>query len=366
MWRLAFEIAVRAGKGFGKDRCGLFAAGITYYALLSLFPLLLLSLGVAGFIFSDPEDQRELVDRILEQVPVDEDSRDDLEDIIASVARASGALGLLGLLGMAYSGSALFTAIRTSLNAVYKVEKARNFVIGKLIDLGLVIFFGVLLLLSIAATFGITFAVRFSEDLVGGEAATVFSWALSILYFIVPPLITALVFWLLFTLVPVKKFHWKHTLAGAVVAALLFEVLKAVFAQYVAAFGNYDATYGALGFVIVLLLFVSFASQATLFGAEVAYHTGTVAPRWPLPPDERESTPILEKLEKARAKLPGGPPVPAARLDTSPPTEQPPPLDSPPRQRGGGSPLAVLIPLAGVVALGIAAVIRGRRAGHDA
>lgn len=302
--RRAFEVGIRAVKGFIGDHSNIAAAGITYFALLSIFPLLLLALGVFGFFVTDPEDQRELIDRLIDELPLDAESgRADLERTITSIASARGALGIFGLVGLLYSGSALFTAIRTSLNGVFRAEKARNFVLGKLVDIGLVATFGLLVTLSIGASFAISLAARFSEELVGEDAASLVATLLTLAYFLLPPLISFAVFMLLYSVVPARNVTFKEALPGALVAMLLFEALKVGFTQYVAQFGNYDATYGALGFVIILLMFIYFSSQVMLLGAQVARANAVVKAEWPLEPGQSQLEQITGKVRPKLAKV---------------------------------------------------------------
>ena len=269
--RRAAEVVVRAAKGYGADHCAVFAGGVTYFALISLFPLTLFAMSVTGFVFQDPDEQQKLVDNLLDALPIDQESgRGDLEDVIGAVVNARGTLGIVGLLGAAYSASALFGAVRTSLNGVFKAEQKRPFFAAKAVDLAQVLVFTVLLLLSVGVTFGIALAQRFSEDLFGENAGWVTGRTLSLAYALVPIAVSVVVFILLYTIVPARKVGRRNALVGGIVAAVLFEALKVGFAQYVANFGNYDATYGTLGFVIVLLVFFNFSAQVMLLGAEVA------------------------------------------------------------------------------------------------
>lgn len=262
------EVAIRAGKAFGADKCSLLAAGITYFTLVALFPLILFALSVAGFVLTDAGDRQELVDAILEQVPLEGSGEDDLRSIIDSVISARGALGVIGLVGAAWTGSSLFTAVRNSLNVVFEVEKPRNFVLGKGIDLAWVLGVGLLLLLSVGATVAITMVQRFAVDIVGADAATPIRLLLGLANVLVPTVISFGVFFVLYAYVAHSPIPWRHVMPGAVVASVGFEVLKVGFSWYVANFGNYNATYGTLGFIIALLFFINLSSQLMLFGAE--------------------------------------------------------------------------------------------------
>jgi membrane protein len=264
------EVALRAGTAYGRDRCAIYAAGVTYYALVSLFPLTLFIVSILGFVV-DVDQQQRLVDELMTTLPLTEEGgREDLEDVIDSVIAARGALGVIGLVGTAYSASALFGSVRLALNGVFHVERQRPFLLGKAIDLGLVAGFGLLLFLSFVLTFAIAFVQRQAADLFGEDLATLTRLLANLGYLLVPPLVTSLVFTLLYTRVARVGFTWRVVLPGVLVAAFLFEALKIGFAQYVTSFSDFDATYGALGFVIILLLFFNLSAQVMLVGAEVA------------------------------------------------------------------------------------------------
>ena len=172
-----------------------------------------------------------------------------------------------------------------------------------MVDIGLVATFGFLVTLSIGASFAITLAARFSEDLVGEDAATLVARLLMVAYFLLPPLISLAFFTLLYAIVPARNVTLKEALPGALAAMILFEALKIGFTQYVSAFGNYDATYGALGFVIILLFFIYLSSQVMLFGAQVARANAEVKAAWPLELGESQAEKIAAKVQPKLEKV---------------------------------------------------------------
>jgi membrane protein len=262
-------ILLRAVKSYGKDHGSSFAAGIAYYALLSIFPLAVFAVTLAGYVLrNDPDAQQRMINALLENLPLSgTEGRADLEKALAAVTSGRAGLGLLGLVGAAYSASSLFGAVRTALNTVFKVEKERPLLQGKLLDLGMVFGLGLLLLLSLALTATITIARKFSEEWFG-DLYVLADVLLTVAYFVGPPIVSALIFMVLYKVVPHAEVGWKQAIPGAALAAIVFEVLKVGFAQYVSQFGNYDAVYGTLGFVIVFMFFAYISAQIVIFGAE--------------------------------------------------------------------------------------------------
>lgn len=356
--RVAIEIGIRAIKAYGADGCAVFAGGITYYALLSLFPLTLLVISVAGFVFQDEDDQQRLIDNMLDTLPIDQTTgRDDLESLVDSVVSARGTLGVIALATAAYSSSALFGAVRTALNAVVKAERRRPFFLGKAVDLLQVAILTLLLLLSVAVTVGITLAQRFSSELFGEAAASWISRLLTLGYAVLPTAVSAVAFFLVYTLVPARRLGLRDTLHGAAVAAVLFEILKVLFAQYVANFGNYNATYGTLGFVVVLLVFFNFSAQVLLLGAEVARSSTEVRAGGIGHLSETDA--LGARLRKLLRRLPLAPAAPPAPADEPGPDSRPPRSVQTPAQPGQRRPgLAGLLLFAAGVALAWRARLR--------
>ncbi len=280
----------RAAKVYSAEHCSSFAAAIAYYALLALFPLAVFAVSLAGYLLrGDPQAQERIVNLIMDNLPLDSQSgRQQLHDQLAAVTQGRVGLGLLGLLGTAYSASALFGAVRIALSAVFNVQRPRPLVQGKLLDLGMTLALGLLLFLSLGLTAVVTVVLRLAQDLFGG-LAPLMSVLVTIGQFLVVPAVTAVICLILYTVVPRAGVRWRDAVPGAVLAAVAFEVLKLGFAQYVAHFGNFDAVYGALGFVIVFLLFAYLSAQIVLFGATVtrAYsevQAGIVTPAQPTVP----------------------------------------------------------------------------------
>jgi membrane protein len=299
-------IAQRAFKGYGADRCSSYAAAIAYYALFSLFPLAIFAVTLAGYLFltGDTARQEEVINSIMEALPLSEESgRAQLRESLTAVSQGRGGLGLIGLLGAAYSASALFGSVRTSLNTVFKVEQQRPLIQGKLIDLGMVFGLGTLLLLSLALTAVIAAVQTQSERIFGEEIGALAKIGLGLAYFIAPALVAFAVFAFVYKVIPHAEMSWRDALPGALFAAVGFEALQIGFAQYVTNFGNYDAVYGTLGFVIVFMFFAYLSAQIMLLGAEltkayVEVSTGAVPAARPAVPKKPLNVERVEDMVK--------------------------------------------------------------------
>lgn len=314
MLRRPLILAVRAVQAFGEDRCGHMAAAMSYYALLSLFPLLILLVSVLGIFLRSSSLQKDLVDQVLDVLPLSQDKgADQVWQAVRAVAGLSVPLTLVGLLGLAWSASAMFGAIRTSLNVAWGSRSRRSLIRQKLLDLAMVAGVGVFFLLSIGATALLRATQEASSDLLGPLSHdSFFFWpAVS---FALPALLSLGAFATLYRFVPSAPVKMGGVWAGAATATVLFELAKNGFSFYLANFGRYDLVYGSLGAVVTFLVGLYLSAAVLLLGAEVASEYPKVMAgeydrlwgrRWPLGGWPRPAS-VLTRLRQWLARDPRG------------------------------------------------------------
>ncbi len=271
--RFLLTLSRRSVEEFFADSCTQMAAAISYYVLFSLFPLLIFLVGVLGLFLQDSQLQRDIIDAVLDFIPLSEDEgRGEVTEAVEGVAGVgSGALGLFGLVGMAWSGSNMFGIIRRSINTAYDLEYQRPLVQQKLLDLAMVAGMGAFFLVSIGATGFLRVVRQRSEDIPYlGDAAEQAGFAWDVTSFLIPLALSFLAFTFLYWVVPATKVRVRDVWLGALVAAFLFEVTKVGFSIYLENFSNYDLVYGSLGAVAAFLFWVYLAANILLLGAEVA------------------------------------------------------------------------------------------------
>ena len=274
-WALhdARTLAKRTVSEFFDDHCTQLAASMSYYILFSIFPLAILLVSIAGLILTDDALRERVVDALLEALPVSSGAaREDLESLIDPIAQGRSAVGLLSILGLLWGASGMMGALRFSLNTAWDHEYRRPFVRGKLVDFGLVLGVGGLLALSIGATLLLQVARNVSVDIADalGPFGSGASALVTVIALLAPFLLTTTTFVLVFKLVPSVRVRTRDALAGALLSAVLFELLKNGFAWYLSNFSNYDAVYGSLGATIALLFFIYLSACVMLLGAELA------------------------------------------------------------------------------------------------
>jgi membrane protein len=307
-------LVLRSVKAFFADNCSQRAAALSYYVLFSLFPLIIFSVSVISLFLQDDTLRADLVDEIMDNIPLSQDEgRTDVADALQDVAEnQGGAIGLIGLVGLAWSGSALFGVLRSSLNALFHVQQPRPPLIQKLFDLGVVLSFTPFFILSVAATSTLRIAQRASEDVpLFGDAAEELGFGWQIAAFLMPIVISFVAFFLVYWLVPARRLRPLHLVPGAVLAAVLFEVVKIGFNVYLENFSNYDLVFGSLGAVVAFLFWVYLSANIMLLGAEVSSEMpGVVAglhdPQGPSGPKRS----LSEKLLRLARSLVMHPPPP--------------------------------------------------------
>ncbi len=263
-------LTVRSIREFGDDRCTQMAAAISYYALFSLFPLLIFMVSIFGIFLQSSSFQEDLIDNVLEFIPLTSDEgRDEVREAIGAISGISIPLSMVGLLGLAWSASAMFGAIRTSLNIAWDIESSRHVVKQKLLDLGMVAGVGAFFLLSIGTTALLRTTQEASSDILGPLSSnTAFFWR--VIPYLMPVIFSFGAFTVLYRFVPNAPIKIGDVWPGALIAAIFFEIIKNGFSFYLANFGRYDVIYGSLGAVVALLFWMYLSAVVLLFGAEVA------------------------------------------------------------------------------------------------
>ena len=262
---LALPVLRRAAVNFLDDRAFHLAAGVAYFALVSLFPILLLAFSAFGLVLRDEGLRRRILDALVDGLPVHTPI---VEDALASLAGGGAAVGAAALAGAVWAASALAASMRAAIGVAFGVERERPFLRARLIDVAIAPALGLLLLLSLALTTGWRVAQAEAGDLgVFSELTPV--WEAGAIA--IAGAMSFLAFLFLYRVLPhVPGLSLRLLWPAALLAAAGFEGFKLGFAFYVSNFPNYDVVYGSLGGAVALLVWVYVSAAVLLFGAEVA------------------------------------------------------------------------------------------------
>lgn len=264
-----WQILKRTALEFQEDNMTDWAAALTYYGLLSLFPALIALVSILG-LFGDPQTTtRQLTDIVTQLGPgsAADTFKGPIESITANRTSA-GVLFFVGLGTALWSASGYVGAFMRASNIVWETPEGRPFI--KLRPLQLLITLVVIILLAIVAlalvlTGPVVDAVGSSIG-VGDTALTVWEIAKWPVMLGVVILIIALLY---YASPNVKIPGFKWITPGSVVAVFVWIVVSAAFAFYVSNFGSYDKTYGTLGGLVALLVWFWISNLALLFGMEL-------------------------------------------------------------------------------------------------
>ncbi|MET0526842.1 MAG: YihY/virulence factor BrkB family protein [Microvirga sp.] len=259
------DILWRTYEEFGKDRIMSVAAGVTYYALLAVFPAIAALVSIYG-LFSDPATIRDHLTTMSGILPSGA-----LEIVGEQVARISskggGALGfgfIIGLVISLWSANAGMKAIFDALNIVNDEEEKRSFIKLNLMSLSFTL--GAILFILFALGSIIVLPIIFNFVGLGSQT----EWILAIARW--PILLVGVIFALslIYRFGPSRdKAEWRWVTPGGVVAAVLWLAVSMIFSWYVSNFGSYNETYGSLGAVIGFMTWIWLSTVIVLLGAEI-------------------------------------------------------------------------------------------------
>jgi membrane protein len=262
-----FGVLKRTGKEFSADNLTDWAAALTYYGVLAIFPALIALVSILGLVGSSATQP--LLGNLGKVAPGP--AKDILTSAVGGLQRSRGAAGLLFFVGIGaaiWSASGYIGAFMRASNAIYEVEEGRPFWIKRPVQLAVTIVMLILLALSAVAvviTGGLATQVG---NLIGAGEAAVTAWDIAkwpVLIFVV-----AFMFSILYWAAPnVRQPGFRWLTPGGIVAVIVWIVASAAFAFYVANFSSYNKTYGTLGGVIAFLVWLWISNLAVLFGAEL-------------------------------------------------------------------------------------------------
>ncbi len=254
---------------FQEDNLSDWAAALTYYGLLSIFPALIALVSIVG-LFGDPKSTTEKLTEIVTQIGP-QSAADTFSGPIESITSSRGTSGVLFVVGLAvalWAASSYVGAFIRASNVIYETPEGRPF--WKLRPLQMLItLVMVLLLAALALSLVLTGPlVDAVGSTIGVSDTAVTIWDLAKWPVIVVVAITMIgVLYYASPNVRLRGFRW--VTPGSVVAIVLWLIASAGFALYVANFGSYDKTYGALGAVVIMLVWMWITNIALLIGHQL-------------------------------------------------------------------------------------------------
>ena len=255
-------------KGFKANQGLLLAGAVAYYALLSIVPLLILTV----MVLSELIDQHELlatIGRYLEWL-VPSQSRAIVGELANFLAQRGQGIGLLLLATMIFFSSLAFTVLENAMSVVFLhrvVARKRRFIFSVLIPYAYILSLGIGLLLVTLVAGSLQAVGKESVELFGHE------WSLNgvsgALLYLLGFVGEVFVLTSVYLVMPAGRLAWRHALIGGITAAVLWEITRHILVWYFATLSQVTVVYGSLTTAIVVLLSLELAATLLLFGAQV-------------------------------------------------------------------------------------------------
>jgi membrane protein len=262
-----WQILKAAASGWMENNALRLSAALAYYSVFSIAPLLVLSIGIAGWFFGADAVRGHLDDQL--KGLVGGQAATAIQSMVQSTSQPSKSITatIVGVVTLLIGASGVFGQLKDALNTMWGVKASsglgwRAFVRERLLSFGMVLVIGFLLLTSFLLTTALTAFNHWMESLI--ELPT---WVWGGAALLLSMVVITVLFATIFKVLPDVTISWRHVWVGAFATALLFEVGKFGLAYYLGRESTASG-FGAAGSVVLLLLWVYYASCILLFGAE--------------------------------------------------------------------------------------------------
>lgn len=258
----------RAALEFVDDRGHRSAAQISFFAILSFIPLVLLQAAAFGLVFEDSAVRRRIIQTVFDNVPLaSSGDRPKLEQAVGDALQQAGNLGIFTTLLLLVAASGVMGALRHSINEAWDIEDRPPLLKRKALDFALVLGGTSILALSVSLTITHKLAGIVDDEAGGGWLVAA---VLDVAGDLLPLVFVALAMLFLYRVLPMHGKPLRDIWPGAVVAALGLAVVKQGLELYFEQLADFGAIYGSLGALMALLIFVYAAANVVVFGAEFA------------------------------------------------------------------------------------------------
>ncbi len=276
--KFTFDVFTR----FGRDNGGLLAAGLAFFLILAVVPLLLVGLWALGLFYAHKPDEAVMqiqhllstqvlpgaagdeVQHLMERAAISDSTGQHAGPTLLKILHGHGTAGAIGLLTVIWAAIQIFINGSTAMNAAWETTEKRNWFVLRGVALGLLVGTGVLLVLSLAVT---ALSTQFSDSpfakLVPFEGA-----AIAGLIELGAVVVSGLMYAVTYKFLPAAKVSWKSALIGGFAAAIAFEIAKKGLSVWL--LKPNKTLYSELGNLIAFVLWIYYSMMILLLGAEVA------------------------------------------------------------------------------------------------
>jgi membrane protein len=259
-----FGILEHAIKTFTEKQAAQASAGLAYYSIFSIFPLLLVFIA-GGSYFLDSRQVFNTVTQFIQQaLPI---PRQIINENLQEILEERGTAGIISILTLLWSASGMFTSLAYNINLAWIRASRRNFLQNRLVGLWMIVGLIGLIVLSLVLSW-ITHRLPFMDIAQASPFALILLRLISALG---SWLMIFLVFFTLYHWIPTMRVKWSSTIWGALIASLAWKAVTTSFTWYLdSRFGRYQLVYGSLGAIVAFLFLIYIISFITLFGAHLS------------------------------------------------------------------------------------------------
>ena len=241
-------------------------AAIAYYTVLSIGPVLVICIAIAGLMFGQDAARGAIVGQL--QGLMGDQAAELIQTTIKSASNRSSGIWatILGLATLLITASGVFTEMQYALNVIWKAEPQggglSTMLKARATSLGLVAALGFLLMVSLVLSAGMHALGAYLNGVLPGA-----EFLLQVLNFVISLLLVSVLFAAIYKILPDRQLEWRDVAVGAVATAVLFTIGKTLIGLYIGS-SSVASSYGAAGALVVVLVWIYYSSQIFLLGAE--------------------------------------------------------------------------------------------------
>lgn len=273
-WYRFRDFAGRVISKAEEDNIFFMAGAITFNVLVGVVPLILLFVGISGFVLTSrfPDPASELMTFLLSNLPSvggEVDLVEGVREAVDTLVESRTGFSLAGSLIFIWIATRTVGTVRTALRETFDFSQGRGIVTGKLFDALMVVVGGLLFVVNIGITVMLETVQGYGVDLLGLEG-----FGLNLVQQITSQLLAFGSIWTLFLLVyrylPPRRVPWRTSVIAATFTGVLFEVAKYLFSWYATNVAEWRTVYGGLTGAIILFFWIYYISVVFILGGEVA------------------------------------------------------------------------------------------------
>ena len=270
IYRDVADFVTRVYNKAGSDDIFFLAGGIAFNFLLAAVPFLLLLIAIFGYVLqANIADPVEAAGRYIDSLFPSPELRESARQLVGDVIDQRSQLGILGILLLVWVSTRVIGSLRSALRAVFDIQEDRGIIAGKIFDAKMVVVAGTLFLANTSITIILEAVQTYGVELLGLSASDEVQLFQKFIAQMLAYAFILVMFVLMYRYLPARRIPWRIAGAAAIFTGVAFELLKAIFAWYVANVADYRNPYGAFEAIVLLIFWIYYSAMVFVLGGEV-------------------------------------------------------------------------------------------------